>query len=232
MAPHISVRAEVLDDRLGAPGGRSLYYTLDRVAFMARRVSDNELAALSLSTAEVSALLEVPERRVRKEVEHGLLPSPPELDFDMVVYLEVLDRLAELEPPVEWRRRMLASIRNALAHGHMSAVSEELELVPGVLQLRLRNVAEEVSERLMPFYRWRDARVASDPAILGGEPVFRGSRLSVRRVGEALERGEKAATMREDYPYLTADDIEFAPRYVRAYPRVGRPRESSKASAR
>ncbi len=198
---------------------------------MMRHVSNKELAALSLSTAEVSALLEIPERRVRKEVEHGLLPSPAELDFDMVVYLKVLDRLAELEPPVEWRRRMLASIRKALMHGRISAVSEELELVPGVFQLRLRTVVEEVSERLVPFYRWRDARVVSDPAILGGEPVFRGSRLSVRRVGEALERREKIATIREDYAYLSAKDVEFARRYVRAYPRVGWPRESSKASA-
>jgi uncharacterized protein (DUF433 family) len=198
---------------------------------MTLRVSDSELAELSLSPAEVSALLELPERRVRKEVEHGLFPSPPQLDFDMVVYLRVLDRLSELEPPVEWRRRMLASIRKALMHGHISGVSEELELVPGVLQLRLRTIAEEVSEQLVPFYRWRDARVVSDPAILGGEPVFRGTRLSVRRVGDAVERGEKPATIREDYSYLSAEDIEFAHRYVRAYPRVGRPRESSKATA-
>lgn len=199
---------------------------------MTPRVSDEELAALSLSPAEVSALLEVPERRVRKEVEHGLLPSPPQLDFDMVVYLRVLDRLSELEPSVEWRRRMLASIRKALMHGRLSAVSDELELVAGVLRLRLRTLAEDVSERLVPFYRWRDARVVSDPAILGGESVFRDSRLSVRRIGEAIERGEKLATIREDYPYLTAEDLEFAPRYARAYPRVGRPRESSKAPAR
>ena len=199
---------------------------------MTPRVSDKELAALSLSPAEVSALLEVPERRVRKEVEHGLLPSPPKLDFDMVVYLRVLDRLSELEPSVEWRRRTLASIRKALMHGRLSAVSDELELVAGVLRLRLRTLAEDVSEQLVPFYRWRDARVVSDPAILGGESVFRDSRLSVRRIGEAIERGEKLATIREDYPYLTTEDLEFAPRYARAYPRVGRPRESSKAPAR
>jgi uncharacterized protein (DUF433 family) len=196
------------------------------------RVSGKELASLSLSPAEVSALLEVPERRVRKEVEHGLLPSPPQLDFDMVVYLKILDRIAELEPPVEWRRSMLASIRGALMHGRLSAVSDELELVAGVLRLRLRTVAEEVSERLVPFYRWRDARVVSDPRTLGGEPVFRGSRLSVRRVGDAIARGEDLAAIRADYPYLTAEDLEFAPRYARAYPRVGRPRESAKASSR
>ena len=38
--------------------------------------------------------------------------------------------------------------------------------------------------------------------------------------------------MLEDYPYLKAEDIEFARRFARAYPRVGRPRESTKASPR
>jgi uncharacterized protein (DUF433 family) len=199
---------------------------------MTPRVSEKELAALSLTPAEVSALLEVPERRVRKEVEHGLLPSPPLLEFDMVVYLKVMDRIAELELPVEGRRRVLASIRKALVHGRLSAVSDEFELVAGVLRLRLRTVAEEVSEQLVPFYRWRDARVVSDPTILAGEPVFRGSRLSVRRVGHSIARGEDLAAIREDYPYLTPEDLDFAPRYARAYPRLGRPRESAKAPSR
>lgn len=196
---------------------------------MTPSVSEAELSALSLSPTEVVALLEVPERRVRKEIEHGLFPSPPRLDFEMVVYLKALDRLAGLEPPVEWRRQMLSVIRNAFAHGHTSSVSDNVELVSGVLRLRLRTLAEEVSERLLPFYRWRAARVTSDPSILGGEPVFRETRLSVRRISEAFERGEPLAAILEDYPYLTPDDVEFARRYARAYPRIGRPRESAKA---
>ena len=71
---------------------------------MALSVAEEELAALCLSPAEVAALLEVPERRVRKGDQHGLLPSPPRLDFDEAVYLRVLNLLAELEPSVEWRR--------------------------------------------------------------------------------------------------------------------------------
>jgi hypothetical protein len=54
----------------------------------------------------------------------------------------------------------LAAIRKAPRHGRLSAVSDELDLVTGVLQLRLRTVAEEVSEQLIPFYRWKDSRVA------------------------------------------------------------------------
>jgi uncharacterized protein (DUF433 family) len=74
--------------------------------------------------------------------------------------------------------------------------------------------------------------VATDPSILGGERVFRGTRLAVRRVGDAAERPAAVKEMLEDYPYLKADDIEFAKRFARAYPRVGRPRDSAKGSAR
>lgn len=199
---------------------------------MTLRVSEKELAMLSLSPAEVSALLEIPERRIRKEIEHGLLSSPPRLDFDAVVYLRAVGLLSDLEPSVEWRRRLLASIRNQLVHGRTSSVPRDLELVEGVLALHLRTLADEVRDRLVSFYRWRDARIDSDPSILGGDDVFRGTRLSVRRIGESVERGETASAILEDYPYLTPKDVEFAQRFARAYPRVGRPRESSKAAAR
>jgi uncharacterized protein (DUF433 family) len=196
---------------------------------MMLRVSENELQSVSLSPAEVSALLEVPERRVRKEIEHGLLPSP-QIDFEAAVYLRAIVLLADLEPSVEWRRKFLQSIRNQLVH--MPTLPAELEIVRGVLSLHLRAVAAEVCERLISFSRWRDRQVATDPSILGGEPVFRGTRLAVRRVGEAAERPAAVKEMLEDYPYLNADDIEFAKRFARAYPRVGRPRDSAKASAR
>jgi len=194
------------------------------------RVSEKKLSSVSLSPAEVSALLEVPERRVRKEIEHGLLPSPP-VDFQSAVYLWVVHSLNDLEPSVEWRRSLLTSIRNHLLHVPMSSLPKELELVHGV-SLHLRSLVEEVWERVSSFSLWCDRRVGSDPAILGGEPVFRGSRLSVRRIGEAAERRGALPELLEDYSYLKPEDIEFARRFVRAYPRVGRPREPAKAPAR
>ena len=56
-------------------------------------------------------LLELPERRVRKETEHGVLPSPPRIDFQAAVYLWALHSLSDLEPSVEWRRSLLTSIQ-------------------------------------------------------------------------------------------------------------------------
>jgi uncharacterized protein (DUF433 family) len=68
--------------------------------------------------------------------------------------------------------------------------------------------------------------VVRTAAVLGGEPVFRATRLSVRHVGGMLERGESPGTVREDYPYLTKEDLAFSRLFARAYPRVGRPRQA------
>jgi uncharacterized protein (DUF433 family) len=72
------------------------------------------------------------------------------------------------------------------------------------------------------FDEWK-TRLISDPNILGGETVFPNSRLSVRRVGAMLERGESLEVIKEDYPYLSDEDLQFAQRYVRAYPSMEQP---------
>ncbi len=67
--------------------------------------------------------------------------------------------------------------------------------------------------------------LVSDLDIMSGETVFPGSRLTVRHVGGMLERGELPSIILEDYPYLSQEDIKFAPIYVKAYPNVGHPKK-------
>ena len=94
-----------------------------------------------------------------------------------------------------------------------------------VLELRLDRVTKDAEGRIGRFEAWKK-RLVSDEAILGGEPVFPKSRLAVRQVGGMLLRGARAEDMLGDYPYLTENDLEFAPVFTKAYPRMGRPRES------
>ena len=70
----------------------------------------------------------------------------------------------------------------------------------------------------------------TNEGVLGGEPTFPQSRLAVRHVGGMLLKGASKDELLDDYPYLTDVDIEFAPLYTRAYPRVGRPRERQTAT--
>ncbi len=188
------------------------------------------MPSLAFSPTEAAAFVELSERRVRKEIEHGLLKRQakkrPRVDFDALVYLQAV-RLMELELRVDDRMKVLESIRNALAH---ATVPESIEL-SSVLRLALGRIVRELSEKVEAFNAWKQKLSVSEE-VLGGEPVFPDSRLAVRRVGGLVERGEAVEAILDDYPYLDDNDVKFAALYTRAYPRVGRPRESRQAAAR
>ncbi|TNC06822.1 DUF433 domain-containing protein [Methylobacterium terricola] len=69
--------------------------------------------------------------------------------------------------------------------------------------------------------------IESNKDILGGEPVFTGTRLSVRHVGGMLEQGETLDNILEDYPYLNHRMVHFARLFYLANPAKGRPRRKS-----
>ena len=74
-----------------------------------------------------------------------------------------------------------------------------------------------------PVMSLRDLRrarrlVVSDPEILGGDPVFRGSRVPVHLIAELVAKGAKPAELIESYPRLTAEMIRLAPLYAAACP--------------
>jgi uncharacterized protein (DUF433 family) len=117
-----------------------------------------------------------------------------------------------IQDRVHLYRAVTDAVRSASATVQLAAL----------LTLDLKPVVGEMEDRVTRFKRWKKQLVTSDD-IMGGEPVFPNRRLTVRRVGEMLERGESPEIVREDYPYLTAEDLEFARLFVRAYPRVGRP---------
>jgi uncharacterized protein (DUF433 family) len=56
---------------------------------------------------------------------------------------------------------------------------------------------------------WRD-HICSDPNILGGKPVIKGSRISVEIVLEFLSDGCSVADVIAAYPHITEIDIRAA----------------------
>ena len=63
----------------------------------------------------------------------------------------------------------------------------------------------------------------SNPEIMRGTPVYRGTRIPVELVADMLGRGASIEEILEGYPALTRQRIELAPMYMRAFPRRGRP---------
>jgi uncharacterized protein (DUF433 family) len=68
----------------------------------------------------------------------------------------------------------------------------------------------------LEFDQWRSGLV-KDIKIMGGETVFPNSRLTVRRIGLLLQNGESIDAIKEDYPYLSDDDLTFSLRYLKQF---------------
>ena len=57
-------------------------------------------------------------------------------------------------------------------------------------------------------------RIVSDPAVLGGKPVIKGTRISVEFLLELFASGAMRDDALKSYPHLTAEDVEEALRYA------------------
>jgi len=176
----------------------------------------------ALTANEVGALFGLDLRSIRKEVEHGILAAgtPPRFDLAAVVYLCTVFSLGIELGSVKDRKHLYDLIRGALG---MPKRPASVQLSP-IAEVKVEPVVREVEERAERFEAWKRKLVVDD-RILGGEPVFPRSRLAVRHVGGMRLRGTPIEEIKQDYPYLKDDDIEFAGMYATAYPRMGRPRE-------
>ena len=57
-------------------------------------------------------------------------------------------------------------------------------------------------------------RITINPGVLNGQPIIRGTRLTVRRVVEAVALYPDRAELKAEYPGLTDADIEEALRFA------------------
>jgi uncharacterized protein (DUF433 family) len=104
------------------------------------------------------------------------------------------------------------------------------ETINRVVRIDWNAVLADVGSRI-DLYRRGRGRMRRDEAILGGEPVFAGTRLAVRHIGGMRLKGEPVARIIEDYPELSPDDVAFAALFAEANPPVGRPRTAGDAAA-
>ena len=169
---------------------------------------------------EAAALVSISPKRIYKEIEYRIIPidlsNQNQLSFGTLVYLRALKEI-NFDFSVSYRIHLHQALQTAW--------EQQLSTLEfgKFFTLKVGEIGQELQTLIDRFEAWK-ARLVSTPNILGGEIVFPGSRLSVQRIGGSLERGEAVEVLREDYPYLTDEDLNFARIYVKAYPIQGRPR--------
>jgi uncharacterized protein (DUF433 family) len=188
--------------------------------------SVNEAAAIAevspdvIRTAlEKKAVTPSHKQRVGKTVRH-------QFSIGDVLLLKLL-----VEFPFPLSRRDKESLAQILAHGSRKAAQWSLEgndLVyrSGEMQMSIecKSLRKTVAKNLAT-YRWGQGRVVSSPDILGGEPVFRGTRIPVRHVASLFRKRVPEAEIAEDFPALDPRDLAYARLVARFGDRPGRPKK-------
>lgn len=137
------------------------------------------------------------------------------LSKEQLIYLQLeADGLRLL--PVGTRREIAESIQR-------SPKTEKLPVANGTaLLIEIGTARRAVESQLKQLARMEEM-VVSDPEIMRGTPVFKGTRIPVDLVAEMLAQGATAEEILEGYPTLSKEKISIAPMYMRAFPRRGRP---------
>jgi uncharacterized protein (DUF433 family) len=184
-----------------------------------------------LTIKEASVLSGVTEKVVRHELAaRTLRPARTrrrhvELDKAAVAFLSLVSRLPVSLDRADRRDLFVILAGDATEVGRWSRVGRRLVLrgeVPIVVPAA--ETLKEAAASVRLFERGC-RRVSSHPDVVGGEPVFEGTRISVRHVGERARRGEAVELLLEDFPRLTAEEVSFAALFVQLGRRPGRPRK-------
>ncbi len=112
------------------------------------------------------------------------------------------------------------------------AIAKEIESTPEIdavlltegsaLIVQVKSVRLELDQDLKKLERAVDM-IASDPEVMRGTPVYRGTRIPVELIADMLSQGANPEEILEGYPALDREKVELAPLYVQAFPRRGRP---------
>jgi uncharacterized protein (DUF433 family) len=118
--------------------------------------------------------------------------------------------------PVGTRRDIAESIQR-------SPKTEKLRVANGTALLIEIGAARRTVESQLKQLARMEEMVVSDPEIMCGTPVFKGTRIPVDLVADMLSQGATVEELLEGYPTLSKERIAMAPLYMRAFPRRGRP---------
>jgi uncharacterized protein (DUF433 family) len=144
---------------------------------------------------------------------------------------DVLLVKALVEFPFPLSKEDKLSLAQILAHGDRRAERwsrEGADLVyrSGDTQILFEcKVFRQKVARNLSAFRWGRRRVVSVPDVLGGEPVFRGTRIPLQHVASLFRKGIPEKEIAEDLPALTARDLAYARLFSRLGEKPGRPRK-------
>jgi uncharacterized protein (DUF433 family) len=186
--------------------------------------------AATLTPREVAELSGAPKRVIEKAIEEHVLTVRVRpgggaarhvrrmLPTHAVAYVAIITKL-DLRLTTTHKKRLA----HRLAHLPPADIrTARVELSPAV-ELDVGRLVGDAMDRAERYRVARDSAIVIDPAIKGGTPVIRGTRMTVYSVLGRIEHGETIDDILADNPDLAREAVEAAVTYARTHPLMGRP---------
>lgn len=187
------------------------------------------------SLREAAAIAGIPETTIRTAIEkRAIRPSSSrvgksiryEFDLNELLFIKLLTEL-----PFSLRKEDKHSLRQLVGKssgsvGRWQMRGPNLLMMKSELSVSVHyHPLRKQLRQNVNLYRRGAGRIVSDPEILSGERVFKGTRIPLEHIAGLLRKGVSEAEIREDYPALSDLDLAFASIYARMSPPPGRPRK-------
>jgi uncharacterized protein (DUF433 family) len=174
--------------------------------------------------AQASVIANLPLPAVHKLIERRLIRPRRLRTGRSVQRLLSREQVLYLRLESEGVRLLPLAARRAIARKIESSPDIDAVLLTegSALTIDVKSVRLELDEDLKRLERGTNM-IVSDPEIMRGAPVYRGTRIPVELIADMLRQGASPEEIVEGYPALDKEKVEFAPLYVQAFPRRGRP---------
>ncbi len=182
------------------------------------------METMEFTPAQASAVADLPLRMVHKLIERRLIRPRLRrigrslqrmLTREQLLYLRLEAKGVGLLP--------MATRRSIAKQIEKSPEIDVICLTEGsVLVVQVKSARQELDRDLERLQR-AEEMIVSDPNIMRGSPVYRGTRIPVQLVADMLSQGASPEEIVEGYPSLDKEKVALAPFYVQAFPRRGRP---------
>ena len=175
--------------------------------------------------AQAAAVTGLPLAAVHKAIDSRLIRPRATRSGRTVQRLLTKEQLIYLQLEAEGLRLLPVGARREIADSIQRSPKVDLMAIGNgtVLFVEFKAARRKVEGQLKQL-AYIEEMVVSDPEIMRGTPVFKGTRIPVDLVADMLAQGATADEILEGYPTLGKEKIAIAPLYMRAFPRRGRPR--------
>lgn len=178
----------------------------------------------SYTPAQASAVSGLPLKAVQKLIEIRLISPYKNRKGREVQRLLSTPQLVYLRLEAEGVRLLPVTKRREVARAVISDPGINSVTVEGgsALVIEVRKARKQVEQELKRLHKVQN-QIVSDPEIMRGTPVFKGTRIPVDLVADMLAQGAAVEEILAGYPALNRELVELAPLYVAAFPHRGRP---------